>query len=207
MDSDRFDSLARSVGVTATRRAALRTLAVAAIGAAGVRFGTPAEPVGAEGARAGDGESEEVKPENLFGCKNEGDSCNGDGSQCCSGRCEGKKGKKGKKGKNGKKKKDRPDRSKCVSHNAGPCQKGQDACVQGQAAVSCGENIPGVCFQTTGKSEFCGRQGQAPPGFACATCNNDQDCLNLGWPRDSACVVCTTMCGFTTTTACVGPSV
>lgn len=142
----------------------------------------------------------DVQIQNLFGCKNFGEACKGDNSSCCSGSCVGKAPRKKK---NGKKTK---DTRTCSDHNVGGCA-GEDACTS--TGVSCGNSgVKGVCFITTGQASFCGRPGgQVPPGFACINCNTDQDCLNVGWPSGSACIVCSN-CQFQTTngTACVGPA-
>jgi hypothetical protein len=199
MDSKRFDALARTVGGSISRRRAMGVVATATVAAAAERIGL-AEPASARRAGPNVTGQAEVQPENLFGCKNFGELCKGNASVCCSGSCVGKKPKKKK---NGKKTK---DTRTCGDHNVGGCA-GQDACTS--TGVSCGDSgVTGVCFLTTGQASFCGRPGgQVPPGFSCTNCNTDQDCVNLGWPSESACIVCSN-CQFQTSngTACVGPA-
>jgi hypothetical protein len=147
-----------------------------------------------------------------FGCSAIGEHCNGKDSNCCSGRCEGEAAQKGKKkkggkkhGKNNRRTKDKPDRSSCEAHNEGGCNSSQDTCAN-QATIACGRQ--GACYQTTGNAPFCGLRtfGQAP-SFACTSCNTDQDCVNLGYGNNAACVVCPWQCQLSNSnksTACVG---
>ena len=85
MDSNRFDSLAKTIGRRRSRRSAFQALAATALTAASVRLGLSEEPAAAA----------QVTTERRFDCLAVGDSCNGKDDKCCSGRCEGKKGKKG----------------------------------------------------------------------------------------------------------------
>jgi len=199
MDSKRFDALARTVSGSLSRRWAMQAVAAAAVAATAERIGL-VEPASAKRAKVLTTTEPEVQPENLFGCKNFGETCQGNDAVCCSGTCVGKKPKKKKKGKKTK------DTRTCGDHNVGGCA-GQDACTS--TGVSCGDpGFNGVCFVTTGRASFCGRTGgTVPPGFSCTNCATDQDCVNLGWPSGSACLVCST-CQFTTTnsTACIGPA-
>ena len=199
MDSKRFDSLARTVGRRGSRRSAFQALAAAALTAASARVGLSEEPAVAA----------QLTTERRFDCLAVGDSCNGNDSRCCSGRCEGQKGKKAKKGKDGRRRRGRDDKSKCVAHDEDICTAGQDTCsdISNGVAVPCGFRSRGACFQTTGKAGFCGRiEGGSPPRFRCENCTRDTDCQALGYGGDSACVVCETDCQFRTTnaTACVG---
>lgn len=116
---------------------------------------------------------------NAFGCLDVGQHCNGDGSRCCSGICDGTKPKKGKK-----------DKSTCVGHNGGPCQDAFDVC-EG-VPVACSAGNLGACFKTTGNAPFCG-VGDTP----CVLCQRDDDCVALGFGPGSACVVCRFLCGTT----------
>lgn len=117
------------------------------------------------------------KPEtNAFGCLNVGQHCSGKDSSCCSGVCDGKKPKKGKK-----------DKSKCIAHNAGPCQDAFDVCTS--VAVPCSVNDLGGCFKTTGNAPFCG-VGDTP----CVPCKRDVDCVDLGFGFGAACIVCNFLC-------------
>jgi len=195
MDGKRFDSLARTIGRRRSRRGAIQALAAAALTAASVRVGLSEEPVAAA----------QVTTERRFGCSAVGDSCNGNDSNCCSGRCEGKKEKKKKKGKRDRK--DRRDKSRCVAHDEGGCTGGEDTCSDG-LQVACGRRGDGACFQTTGNAGFCGQIDRgSPPSFACADCNRDQDCVDQGFGSDAACVICDSDCRFqnNNNTACVGP--
>jgi hypothetical protein len=197
MDGKRFDSLARTIGRRRSRRGAFQALSAAALTAISARIGLSEEPVAAA----------QVTTERRFNCSAVGKRCNGNDSNCCSGRCEGKGAKKGKK-KKGKKKKDRKDKSKCVAHDDGGCTSGEDTCATG-IAVACGHRGNGGCFQTTGNAGFCSQidGGSSPPRFACADCNRDQDCVDQGFGNDAACVVCNSNCEFqnNNATACVGP--
>ena len=117
------------------------------------------------------------KPQNnAFGCLNVGQHCNGKDDKCCSGICDGKKPKKGKK-----------DKSKCVGHNAGPCQDAFDVC-EG-VALTCG--LSGACFKTTGNAPFC-----AGGNSECQPCQRDVDCVNQGFGVGAACVVCNSECAL-----------
>jgi hypothetical protein len=200
MDIDRFDNLAQSVGATASRRQALRTLAMAAVSSVAVRLGVWPEPVDAEEDDVDEGE---IAPENLFGCKNVGDSCS-DNSDCCSNICKLQKKKKKKKGKKKKNKK-----GVCDDHNSGLCS-GENACAGNDR--QCGEQgLQGACYVTTGNAAFCGRVApNRPPALTCANCLRDSDCVNAGYPAGSACVVCSNICLFSGVspngTACVGPA-
>ena len=197
MDGKRFDSLARTVGRRASRREAMQALATTALGAVAVRIGLSTESVAAA----------QVTAERRFDCLAVGDSCNGNDSRCCSGRCEGKKAKKGKKGKDGNRNRDRSDKSRCVAHDEGGCTSGQDTCDSG-LAVACGFRGRGGCLKTTGNAGFCGQiEGQSPPRLRCETCTKDLDCEALGYGRGAACVVCFSECEFrnNNATACVGP--
>jgi hypothetical protein len=199
VDDKRFDILARSVGRAASRRKALRTVALATLGAAAAKVGLGTDATIAE----------EVTIENRYGCTNVGGACNGKDSQCCSSRCEGKgKGKKKKKKGKHNRRRDRRDKSQCVAHDEGGCSTGQDTCSGNGLQVPCGRGGRGACFITTGNASFCGQiQGGIPPAFNCFDCNQDQDCVNAGYGRDSACVICETNCRFTSNqTACVGPA-
>lgn len=102
---------------------------------------------------------------NDFGCVNVGGACRGNDANCCSGICEGKNAKK--------------DKSRCVPHNVGICQPGQDDCAGVQ--VACGENA--FCLRTTGDASFCGGLGK------CFACTRDPDCEPLFGPG-AACSVC-----------------
>ena len=195
MDSNRFDSLAVTVGRRRSRRGAIQALGAAALAAASVRLGLSEEPAVAA----------QVEDERHFGCLNVGQACNGDDSKCCSGRCEGRPGRRGRR-RNGRRR-DRTDRSRCVAHNEDICTAGQDTCATG-LAVACGFRNRGACFQTTGNAGFCGRiEGASPPSFRCEVCSKDDDCVALGYGNESACVVCESDCRFrnANATACVGP--
>jgi hypothetical protein len=197
MDSKRFDSLAKMIGRRRSRRDAIQALAAAGITAAAARIGLTAEPATAA----------EVAVERNFDCKALGERCNGKDSACCSGRCQGKGGQKGRKRKNVGRRRDRPDRSKCVAHDQSTCTSDQDTCNTGKR-VACGSGSGGGCLRTTGRASFCGQiqTGQSPPRLKCEVCEKDSDCVNKGYGRDSACVVCESSCEFENgkATACAG---
>src|SRR5262245_49417008 len=97
MDSERFDTLARTVGDLLSRRAALRVVRTAVFGAAVKRVEVAQPVLAAKGSKVR--AADVVQTESLFGCKNVGELCKGNDSVCCSGTCVGKKPKKKKKGK------------------------------------------------------------------------------------------------------------
>ena len=155
MDADHFDALTRILGrAAATRRAALGTLLVAALGRA-VR--SPAEAAAAA-------------------CDRTGRPCRKDG-QCCSGRC--KQGTcagcpNGRMACGGA----------CVNPNNDPknCGKCNRRCAAGQACVdgvcqcggaSCPDGCcDGATCQTGTANDHCGRGGAA-----CVACANDLECV------------------------------
>jgi hypothetical protein len=191
MDGIRFDSLARTVGRRRSRREAFQALAATGLSAAAARIGLVSEPVAGQ-----------VSVERRFDCAAVDEKCNGKGSNCCSGRCQGNGAKNGKHGKH-----DRKDKSKCVAHDEGGCTSSQDTCATG-LAVACGSRGRGGCFQTSGKAGFCGQvEGQIPPRLNCEVCTKDKDCDALGYGPGAACVVCESNCEFrnNNATACVGP--
>lgn len=164
MNSDMFDTLARSLAKSSSRRGALRGFATAL----GIGWTATLDPGGAVAKN-----KKHKKPKkNEFGCLNIGKACNGKNSKCCSGICKGKRPKKGKK-----------DKSKCVAHNALTCQDGEDACLSD--VFVCGTGGASSCFRTTGKASFCGGSG------GCADCRKDTDCEFLAG-EGAACVVCAT---------------
>lgn len=109
---------------------------------------------------------------NAFGCVDVGLPCRGDGTNCCSGLCEGSAPKAGKK-----------DASRCVAHDVGGCLENADFCT-GLSPV-CGTE--GVCFRTTGNASFCGNNA------ICTTCTKDTDCEPDFGPG-AACIVCPARC-------------
>jgi hypothetical protein len=117
---------------------------------------------------------------NAFGCVDVGKACRGNNANCCSGICQGTAPKKGKK-----------DTSRCIAHNEGACQAGDDFC-QG-ATVECGAG--GFCARTTGNGSFCGKS--AP----CTECSKDTDCDEAEFGPGVACIVCAG-CGTESGTAC-----
>jgi hypothetical protein len=194
MDGKRFDSLAMTIGRRRSRRGAFQALASVALGATAVRIGLSAEPA----------EADEVTAERRFACTAVGDACKGNDSQCCSGRC---KGKKSSRSKDGSRRRNRGDKSRCVAHDQAECTSGDDTCDTG-LAVPCGFRGRGGCLKTTGKASFCGQiEGQSPPRLRCENCTTDQDCEALGYGSGAACVVCFSECEFrnNNATACVGP--
>jgi hypothetical protein len=174
MNSDIFDSLTRSLASSRYRRGVLRGVA-ATLGLTVTRAPKIA-------AKKKNRKKSKKPKNNEFGCLDVGKKCNGKGSKCCSGICQGKKPKKGKR-----------DKSKCVGHNAGSCQAGLDVCLG--VTVPC--STEGFCFQTTGKAPFC-----AAGNGRCADCKNDSDCEEIGAAPGAACVVCANECPETGGTVC-----
>jgi hypothetical protein len=174
MDAARFDHIVRSFGTGSSRRRLLSRLTAAALG------------VGVAG-RFADRTTAKKKKKlvfNQFGCVDVGGKCRGNSANCCSNVCEGKKPKKGKK-----------DKSRCVAHNTGSCQPGQDSCLG--TAFPCGTN--GLCFQTTGLAAFC-----SDTGTNCFDCKKDTDCEPL-FGAGAACVVCFGDCPQTGERECLRP--
>ena len=102
------------------------------------------------------------------GCAKVGKSCKR-ADQCCSGICEGKHGKK-----------------KCRGHDAGTCQRGQDTCTDPDPdGDKCNNNADCSCIATTAGTSFCADV----VGGGCADCARDADCLALGFPPGTACLV------------------
>jgi hypothetical protein len=156
MDGSQFDAITRSIRQTSSRRTILGGLA--ALGAVTLRF-------------SGITEAKKRKKKaqlNAYGCLDVGQQCGGNNERCCSGICQGKKPKKGKR-----------DKSVCAAHDALTCTAGQDSCLG--TNLYCGTT--GICVQTTGKAEFCGRTP------TCAACLRDADCEAMKGPG-AACVVC-----------------
>lgn len=141
MDEQRFDALARHLARGTSRRRALGALAVGALGLFGGMLGERA------GAKA---------------CLREGKDCKR-GSQCCSGRCQGKKGRK-----------------KCrrVPFQS-ICTRRTDSCTG--AVKDCGVGAEFcVCNVTTSGAALCSQ------GFRCPAqpCRNNPDCVAAfgeGW--------------------------
>jgi hypothetical protein len=189
MEADRFDSLARSLTQTGSRRRALT-----ALGGLVTLNALPAS------AKKGKNKKKAKKPSrNAFGCLDVGTSCRGSSANCCSGTCEGKKPKKGKK-----------DTSSCVAHNTGICSAETDTCTVG-VGVPCHPSNPNcLCFLTTGNAGFCGSfTGNGSGGInECRVCRTDPEC-QAEFGAGAACVVlggvCTPFCLTTGRTACAVP--
>ena len=96
---------------------------------------------------------------NAFGCLEVGDACKS-AARCCSGVCAGKQGKR-----------------MCRAHNTGTCK-------QDGVLTPCNNRTTCGCFRTTAGSDVCA--GLFGPS-ACAVCQRDADCLELGFPSGSAC--------------------
>jgi hypothetical protein len=165
VDAERFDSVARSLAITAPRRVALVALtgSVLTILKSGVGWQTTDAK-----RRKGKGKRKKIQ-RNSFGCVDVGKACAGKDANCCSGICHGRKPKKGKK-----------DKSRCVAHNTGSCQPENNACVD-PVITNCGAF--GVCLRTTGKASFCAGLG------ICEVCARDSDCDAMTGPG-SACIHC-----------------
>jgi hypothetical protein len=132
---------------------------------------------------------------NHFGCVHVSHRCTKSG-QCCSGVCKGKEGHK-----------------TCRAHNVGTCTRDRAACTTETPSPCNPNNLKTACFVTTGNGLFCAdlTPDTVPPP-ACEPCLRDLDCLVLGYPPGSACVVydgefCPpgTVCAATSGRACVHP--
>jgi hypothetical protein len=185
MDGSNFDNLTRLAAANASRR----SIFTLAFGAALAGLGA-ASPLGT-GTAAGKNRKrrrKRKKPKrNAFGCLNVGQPCRGHGAKCCSGICQGKKPKKGDK-----------DKSRCVAHDTGGCQAGQQGAFCGGANVPCTTSTgsPGVCDTTTGNAGYCAFT------TTCSRCSKDADCRPV-CGRGAACVKCAT-CIEDGGTRCVG---
>jgi hypothetical protein len=165
MDADRFDRLTRSLNASPSRRRFLGGLiAVRVLSATRIP-----DTVQAKRKKKKNKKKKQKLVFNTFGCVDVGKACRGDSANCCSGICEGTAPKKGKQ-----------DTSRCLPHNAGVCQAGDDFC-QG-TTVNCGS--PGVCVRTTGNGSFCGKAA------TCTVCSKDTDCDEAEFGPGAACIVC-----------------
>jgi hypothetical protein len=165
VDKIRFDLLTRSLADRSSRRGIVAGMAGSALGLLATRL---------PGAIAAKRNKKKDPKLNIFGCVNVGGKCRGKNGLCCSGICEGKKPKQGRK-----------DKSRCVAHNAGECQPGEDVCLGNQ--VLCGQDA--VCTRTTGNAPFCSIQGAG----ACTGCSKDAECQVLFGPG-AACIICPSEC-------------
>lgn len=177
MDDSRFDRFTRALTMAPSRRLALQGLAATVLGLA------PGSPPSAVHA----GKRKTKLQFNRFACVDVGDKCRGRDEVCCSGICQGKKPKKGKK-----------DRSRCVAHDTGGCQAGQQGSFCGGANVDCttSAGIDGVCDTTTGNAGYCAFT------TTCSPCRKDADCRPV-CGAGAACVRCAT-CLDDGGTRCVG---
>lgn len=160
MDNQRFDALVKTLITSGPRRGVLQALAGGALAALLGRFSAVED---AEGKKKRN--SRKKRPPlqfNAFECVEVGKSCRSNSANCCSGICQGKRPRKGEK-----------DTSRCVAHDTGGCQPGQEGqpCRPG-----------GTCAETTGKAGFCAF------GIAFADCQKDADCDALFGPG-AACIV------------------
>jgi hypothetical protein len=185
MHAHHFDTLARSLTGSGSRR---RAVALALSGALGSALGVSSvQEVGAK-------KTKNPKP-NSFGCLNVGQKCRGKDSKCCSGVCQGKKPKKGKK-----------DKRKCAAHNAGICTPELDLCTTG-LITSCGPLCS--CLRSTGNAGFCGNVANL--NNPCRNCTKDTDC-HAEFGPGAACVFLggecyAVFCPDTGGTACIPPCV
>lgn len=176
MDDNRFDRVVRSLAEGSSRRALGRGIAATALGLAAGR---------APDAAHGKQKKKKKDPKtNVFGCVDVGNACRGKNGLCCSHICEGKKPKKGRK-----------DTSRCVAHDSGACQPGDDFCLGNE--VACGAEDAGTCVRTTGSSPFCALMEIG----VCTECNTDQKCQVIFGPG-AACVICPSEC-LAILTACI----
>ena len=163
VDADRFDDVSRLLIAAPTRRRTVLGIAAAAIGAA--------MPPSASARK----DKKRKKPRlNEFGCVNVGGACFGKDDLCCSGLCAGKKPKKGKR-----------DKRRCVGHDQGNCQPGQNSC---PALVACEKSSGGAgnCFRTTGNAGFCTADLAAVDSPD--SCTKDDDCVER-CGSGAACIV------------------
>jgi hypothetical protein len=193
LDSFHFDDLIRWLGNASPRRRLLGGLAGSALGLVATRLPDLAQ---AKKKHKHNGKKARLA-RNEFGCVDVGGACQGNGSNCCSGLCDGKKPKKGKK-----------DMSACVAHDdAGICFADSDTCTVGQSVPCSADNDACDCVLTTGKAGFCG-DFTAGPQALCRDCAKDADCEDE-FGAGAACVllggVCTPFCPDTGRTACVPP--
>jgi hypothetical protein len=168
VDKMRFDLLTRSLADRSSRRGIAGGIAGTALGLVAMRLPGIAE-----------GKEKKAPKFNTFGCVNVGGKCRGKSGLCCSGICEGKKPKKGKK-----------DKSRCIAHNSGECQPGEDVCLGNQ--VECGKDA--VCARTTGNAPVCVTQGVG----VCTECSKDSECQVL-FGAGAACIICPLTCAETIT--------
>jgi hypothetical protein len=165
VDTDRFDTRTRSLSNSKmlSRRAVVGTLGLGALGLPGL----------AEAKKRKRKKKKKVKF-NRFGCVNVGSFCKSS-SQCCSGTCSGKKGKK-----------------TCAGHHSGGCTPARSLCATANLALSnCNlDNNLAQCFTTTGHGGFCADATPPEVPFEnCQKCAVDADCVALGYPAGSACVI------------------
>lgn len=154
MDADRFDRLARRLGTTNSRRAALKGLAAGGLGAALGLLGR--REAGADHGCRHNGRRCTSAFQCCSGackngacCKSAGASCSA-GSQCCSGRCKD---------------------GTCCNGLGKACSANEECCAGGCNNACC--KLPGA--SCTADSECCaggceanGTCGCAPAGAACA---------------------------------------
>jgi hypothetical protein len=185
MDSTRFDDFTRSLA------GSRRSLVSGGLAVVAGRLGLSG--ANAKKKRKKKGKKARKPQPNAFGCLDVGQPCNGDGTQCCSGICEGTKPKKGK-----------PDKSRCVAHDAAICRgPDSDTCTTGVAHACNSSNFSCGCLLTTGNAGFCGG-----PGSTCRVCSKDADCQEE-FGSGAACIVfggiCDVNCPESGGTACVPP--
>jgi hypothetical protein len=175
MDSNRFDTLTRSLTVRRSRRLAARLLGGVGF-ALGLGNGLRAEP--ARGRRR-----PKAKPLrfNDFGCVPVGQPCRGNDANCCSGICEGNRPKKGKR-----------DRSRCVAHDASNCPSGATPFGCGGTDLFCATTAgqDGVCATTTGDASYC---ADIDFSIVFTDCTRDQECQARSGNPTAACIRCGTL--------------
>jgi hypothetical protein len=183
MNSKTFDNLTRTLAAAASRRTAALAVAGAALGLVAAQLPEAQAGKKRKQRRNRNKNKNKALTFNAFGCVDVGKPCRGKDANCCSGICQGKKPNKGEK-----------DKSRCVAHNVGGCQSGQDFCLG--ELVACGD--AGFCSTTTGNGAFCGGDG------TCTDCKNDSECAAEVGPG-AACVVCAGLCPDGVNTLCVLP--
>jgi hypothetical protein len=171
MDDQRFDHWTRSLFALGTRRATIKSLTGAELGATLTHVGT--EPAAARCVKPGKPcDRKDGRKERCCGsdrCKRKRCTC-GRGREACGERCC-------------------PQGHICAG---GACVTGQDACPNGQdtcvsgpgPGASCGNNLACGCFQRRQGGTRCVKRS---PTTGSDQCVADADCRTLGFPAGTSC--------------------
>jgi hypothetical protein len=162
LEAQRFDTFARLLARTTTRRRLFFSLALSPF--AGILAARHAEDAAARRKRKK--RAKKPKP-NEYGCLEIGKSCNVE-EQCCSGICEGKREKR-----------------KCRAHGIGTCEQNEPGLCEAGNPLDTVCNGECLCVRTTAGSNYCGTLLMPS---ACADCKKDADCEAQGFPTGTACV-------------------